>query len=323
MDAQPRLSRWLGTLGALALAACTPPAPPSASDRAAASLDLAVRGAVAAELRLPRVSCVQPGAAPPGRVRVDERVAGSLPESGPLPFLLDISFIPGPAGTNRTDFVLHAFVRAGGRAWVGTWSGQPAEASAFGQFVPDETGRPGRFLLRGLAPEEGGAERIDIEGSWTCPNPRPPREPPVARPDPARGRPAELTLAVSGATLRRLRLVDDPTDERDACYSTRPTAPPYPLVWVLDFGDRDTGPRLRLDILVAPGGTARPGFGTVEFRLDGRSWEGPLTGRDGAATLEVRAAEDFAEGSFAVRGLGGPDGITLEGRWRCPQGLPP
>jgi hypothetical protein len=131
---------------------------------------------------------------------------------------------------------------------------------------------------------------------------------------------AELTLAVSGAIERRLRL----TGEGDeACIATRPTAPPHPLLWVLRFGDRDRGPRFRLEFPVAPRGTARPGFGIVELRLEGRQWDLPLTGRDGMPALEVRAAEDFATGSFTLRGMEGSGAIAVEGRWRCPAGLRP
>lgn len=107
----------------------------------------------------------------------------SYQPSGPLPTFWEVSFnddrsppedsftLRFPVMPNMRAAPPFAVIRltAGGRVW------------RF-QRAPDEEPRPevqpaddlltGRFRIRDLRPDDGGEDRIEVEGSWICPPPR-------------------------------------------------------------------------------------------------------------------------------------------------------
>lgn len=69
-------------------------------------------------------------------------------------------------GEGSTPPVREADIRmtAGGRLWQG-------QGDLQAEIHPGPGHRTGRFILRNLHVDGGGAERIDVVGTWRCPSP--------------------------------------------------------------------------------------------------------------------------------------------------------
>ncbi|WP_198372675.1 hypothetical protein [Roseomonas rosulenta] len=70
---------------------------------------------------------------------------------------------PRPARAARVQ------ARAGGRAWEGS----AVQDDFTAEVTPGRGFATGRFVLRGLRPEDGGEGRIDLVGRWSCPEREP------------------------------------------------------------------------------------------------------------------------------------------------------
>lgn len=99
--------------------------------------------------------------------------------SGPLPTFWEVSFnddrsppedsfvLRFPVMPNMRSAPPFAVIRltAGGRVWRFQ---RRAEEEPRPEVRPADDLLTGRFRIRDLRPDDGGEERIDVEGGWTC-----------------------------------------------------------------------------------------------------------------------------------------------------------